>query len=156
MKKWMMLNCLMLMVSALVTVPRVSATETDAAVQATVNRPEFLRSGQTMNPGDYINPIYGSPVPPGYSFVVFQYDGNVVQYYVNYDGTYRVLWATHTAGTTANRFVMQTDGNLVLYDTANRVLWASDTQGHPGASLHLSRSNSLSIVYYGDVLRRLY
>ncbi|HET6919148.1 MAG TPA: fibronectin type III domain-containing protein [Jiangellaceae bacterium] len=56
------------------------------------------------------------------TFAIVQWDGNFVEYGSG------ALWATNTAGSGANRLVMQSDGNLVLY-AGSRVVWASNTVG---------------------------
>lgn len=56
------------------------------------------------------------------TFATVQWDGNFVEYGAG------ALWATNTAGSGANRLVMQSDGNLVLY-AGTRAVWASNTAG---------------------------
>jgi N-acetylmuramoyl-L-alanine amidase/uncharacterized protein YgiM (DUF1202 family) len=76
----------------------------------------------------------------GYKFR-FQQDGNLVMY--NPQG--QATWATGTNGTGADRFVVQTDGNVVLYD-GNKPLWATDTAGNPGAYFAIQGDGNL-VVY---------
>jgi hypothetical protein len=58
----------------------------------------------------------------GYTFTL-QADGNLVFY----ASGGRVLWATGTEGSKAERLTFQRDGNLVLYAAGNKPLWASNT-----------------------------
>ena len=58
-------------------------------------------------------------------FVIMQGDGNMV----GYTDAGGVTWATNTAGTgTANRLVIQSDGNAVIY-AGSRAVWATNTVG---------------------------
>jgi hypothetical protein len=72
----------------------------------------------------------------------FQTDGNVV---LSNNLTARVLWHTATGGRTdATRFLMQSDGNLVLY--ANNVpLWYSATAPNQKAYLEVQDDHNLVI-----------
>jgi hypothetical protein len=56
----------------------------------------------------------------------FQNDGNVV---LKRTRSGRVLWATGTAGSRADRLTMQEDGNAVLYTQRGRPLWSSGVTG---------------------------
>eukprot|EP00039_Didymoeca_costata_P010098 m.134964 g.134964 ORF g.134964 m.134964 type:complete len:427 (+) comp14707_c0_seq5:2878-4158(+) len=63
--------------------------------------------------------------PDGQCHLVLRDDGDVAYYGCPTCG--KVLWETKTAGSSGNKFVMQSDCNLVLYDSSNKVLWASNT-----------------------------
>ena len=43
-------------------------------------------------------------------------------------GAEKALWSTYTAGTGADRVVLQDDGNLVVYDASVKAQWASGTK----------------------------
>ena len=155
MQRWFFVSMIMLVLGGLNGVPAASATDTDLNVRATRVWCETLPAGATMHPGDYVG--YHSPASPcgQNARIIFQHDGNVVFYIINTSGQYIPRWATNTAGTSANRFVMQGDGNLVLYDTANRALWNSRTHGHPGAYLKFTYISFFDIrAADGTVLRR--
>ncbi|MFB2970221.1 S8 family serine peptidase [Aerosakkonema sp. BLCC-F183] len=76
----------------------------------------------------------------GYKFI-FQNDGNLVLY----NPQRKPIWATGTNGTTADRFSVQADGNVVLYDRGKAV-WATDTAGNPGAYFAIQNDGNL-VVY---------
>ncbi|GIG28892.1 hypothetical protein [Cellulomonas marina] len=75
--------------------------------------------------------------------LVLQGDGNLVLYV---SGT--AAWHAGTAGTDADRFAVQTDGNAVLYDRAGRPLWQSGTRGE-GVRLEVGTGPGLDL-YAGD------
>lgn len=79
----------------------------------------------------------------GYKFA-FQTDGNLVMR--NPEG--QAIWATGTNDTDADRFVVQTDGNVVLYE-GSEAIWATDTNGNPGAYFAIQGDGNL-VVYSSD------
>lgn len=52
--------------------------------------------------------------------LVFQRDGNLVEY----TGKYGATWSSGTYGRGAAKLILQTDGNMVIYTGSNRALWA--------------------------------
>jgi hypothetical protein len=70
----------------------------------------------------------------------YQGDGNLVAYQQA-----SPYWSSDSAGTTANRAAMQTDGNFVVYDVANVPRWNSGTHGHPGAFLRMLASCAATV-----------
>lgn len=84
-----------------------------------------LSAGQSLPRGGYLTSASGAYT------LVFQYDNNVVIY----DTSGHAYWSTQTSGKTANQFIMQSDGNLVLYNGSSLV-WSSGTSGSGGYYLN--------------------
>jgi RHS repeat-associated protein len=85
--------------------------------------------------------------PDGYSALVMQSDGNLVEYHGDLslgDSSATASWASNTSGS-GNYAIMQGDGNLVVYSSSNAPLWASNTSGNPGAYLTLDSSGLLTV-----------
>ncbi len=76
----------------------------------------------------------------GYA-LIFQNDGNLVIY----NPSRKPIWATGTEKTGANRFAVQSDGNVVLY-VDSTPLWATNTSGKPGSRLVMQDDGNL-VVY---------
>ena len=98
-----------------------------------------LVGGQSMSRGHTLKSAHGA------CRVEFQNDQNVVVY----DGAEPVWWVPGAAGSGANLFAMQTDGNLVLYNGPT-VIWSSGTSGKPGASLSMQDDCNLVIRHNGN------
>jgi len=73
-----------------------------------------------LNPGEMLNRGERLTSPSNRFFLQMQYDGNLVLYLA----PKLPLWASCTDNTSANRAVMQNDGNFVIYGDSNRVHWA--------------------------------
>jgi len=58
------------------------------------------------------------------------------------------IWASNTVGSGANHLRMQGDGNLVIYNGADRPVWASGTPRHYAAFLIVQ--NDGNVVIYND------
>ncbi|KAF3788536.1 Mannose-specific lectin [Nymphaea thermarum] len=109
--------------------------------------PNVLLSGQTLNPGEFLENgpykfimqldcnlvLYDGDRPLWASNTrmrgtecraILQKDANLVIYSENND----TVWASGTARERNNyRLIMQLDGNVVIYDPAGRPLWATNT-----------------------------
>ena len=91
--------------------------------------PDRLRPGQQLTEGQRISS------PNGLWTVTHQYGRVAVM------GSANPRWHTNTGGGpgsppygwVSGRFVMQTDGNLVLYEASGLARWSSSTWGNPGA-----------------------
>lgn len=92
----------------------------------------------------------GVPYFAGDGALIFQGDGNVV----NYGPNFSVRWASYTQNKGAVRAVFQSDGNFVVYAANNVPIWQSGTAGHPGATLRLQPNGSLAIVEESPVWAR--
>lgn len=57
-------------------------------------------------------------------YVIFQSDGNLV----TYDSAGKAVWSPNIHDRGGNKFIMQTDGNVVVY-AGTKVLWATRTNG---------------------------
>jgi len=66
----------------------------------------------------------------------------------------RQVWQTGTSGRGGVRVVMQGDGNLVLYDTNSNTVWSTRTDAHVGAVLVLGADGTLKINQRGTTLWR--
>ncbi|KAI8609377.1 hypothetical protein BC830DRAFT_845050 [Chytriomyces sp. MP71] len=77
---------------------------------------------QCLTPGQRVDVCQS--ISAGDFKATMQKDGNFVLYR---ESTMEPLWDTGSSGSTARRFVYQTDGNIVLYDNLGNHLWASNT-----------------------------
>ncbi|AZD65985.1 D-mannose binding lectin [Pseudomonas chlororaphis] len=84
----------------------------------------------------------GIPYFCGDGALIFQGDGNVV----NYGPNWSVRWASYTQNKGAVKAVFQADGNFVVYAANDVPLWNSGTGGNPGAVLRLQPNGGLSVV----------
>ena len=94
-----------------------------------------LESGSVLHKGDH------RLSPDKHSVLSLQDDGNLV-YYTDF----QPVWYTNTSGVSADRLIMQTDGNLVLYDSDSKPLWHSNTAGNQEAYLRLQADGNI-VVY---------
>jgi hypothetical protein len=72
-----------------------------------------LGLGQALNRGDVISS------PTGNYKLIFQLDGNLVQY----NAANQPVWYTGALDPSASKLILQNDGNLVLYNSANQPIW---------------------------------
>ena len=93
-----------------------------------------LVSGQSLSPGQYILS------PETQSALKFYTNGDVILYA---DG--KAIWGTGVNNTNANKFIMQTDGNLVEYTSGGQALWSS---GKSGSNTYLSMQSDGNLVEY--------
>jgi lysophospholipase L1-like esterase len=78
--------------------------------------------------------------------LVMQHDGNLVLY----GPSGHALWASNTAGRSADHLRMQGDGNLVIYGPGDSLVWASDTAGHPNSFLTVQNDGNVVIYSNGQ------
>jgi hypothetical protein len=109
---------------------------------------EFWFDGTIALPGEVLTTNQEIVSPNGQYRLVMQGDGNLVEY----NPTWKPVWASGTYGNPGDHAIMQTDGNFVVYSSTWKPLWASGTYGHPGAYLMLTDSGTLAIVYRGSVI----
>src|SRR5437899_2141504 len=83
--------------------------------------------------------------------LVLQTDGDLVLYRSHFG---IALWASNTAGKSADHAAMKADGNLVVESAGGAVYWQSNTAGNPSASAILQDDGDLSI--YDTVSNRLW
>jgi outer membrane protein assembly factor BamB len=96
-----------------------------------------LRAGEELTAGQALR----SPGSPGERFRLdLQEDGKLVVLRTDEGKT---VWQTDTAGTGANRLVMQHDGNLVLYARDGTPLWTTETDGQGGTRLVIQGDGNL-------------
>lgn len=99
-----------------------------------------LASGQSINRGEYLMSA------SAHTIASLQSDGNFVIYS---DGAPR--WNSGTAGTSASRLIMQSDGNLVLYNATGVPLWNTATSGNPGSQAIMQSDGNLVVYKSGGV-----
>ncbi|TFF09781.1 putidacin L1 family lectin-like bacteriocin [Pseudomonas sp. BCA14] len=92
----------------------------------------------------------GTPYFAGDGALIFQGDGNVV----NYGPNWSVRWASYTQNKGAVKAVFQADGNFVVYAANDVPLWNSGTGGHPGATLRLQPNGNLAVIQESPVWAR--
>jgi hypothetical protein len=78
--------------------------------------------------------------------LVHQHTGDLV-FYNNTDG--RVLWSSHTYGSSVGGCSLGPDGNLVIYDVEGYIVWQSGTAGNPGAVLIIEDGGN-AVIYSAD------
>ena len=104
-----------------------------------LNGPQVLRAGQYLNPGKYL-----MSSQKNYQ-LIYQSDGNVVEY--NIGG--QAVWNSGTGGRASGHLSMQTDGNLVAYSRTNQAYWQSGTGG-TGNGNHVLMQNDGNLVIYNS------
>lgn len=73
--------------------------------------------------------------------LVHQPDGNVVLYVQG-----RAIWSTNTSNQQSQKFILQSDGNLVHYGPGNHPLWASSTSGR-GSTVMVVQDDHNLVIY---------
>lgn len=103
-------------------------------------KPTEITAGQEILRGQSITSVDGR------FELILDIGGNLVLYPLPWPGHDNHLWRSNTAGSDAQRAIMQSDGNFVIYDSHNHALWASGTccnPAHPGAYLALQNDGNL-------------
>jgi len=119
--------------AAVLTLNGLSATSASGADRTGTN---VLSTGQTLTAGQRLTSLNGS-----YS-AVMQRDGRFAVY-----GPHGRGWATKPSS--ANRIVMQADGNLVAYNPTNKVTYTSRTPS-PFSDELVMRSDGNLVIVSGD------
>jgi len=109
---------------------------TSGSVVSTTGR-SYLVPGQALTAGQSVYSIDGR------FRLTLQTDGNLVV--LDRWNDHVALWSTNTAGSGADRFVFQSDGNLVLYKGTTAV-WSANTAGDGGTKLSLGRNGNLILT----------
>ncbi len=99
-----------------------------------------LNSGESLNKDDLLLS------PDSQSALTLQRDGNVALH-----ANFKTVWNTGVFPT-ANRLVMQGDGNLVLYTAGGQALWNTATAGNPGARLVVQTDGNLVMYSAGNAV----
>ena len=86
-----------------------------------------VAQGDTMQPGEILNPDESIWSANRQYRFIYQTDGNLVLYEDGSDGR-SDLWASGTDGSFLGVCIMQDDGNLVVYDADAQRVWASGTR----------------------------
>ena len=124
----------------------VGAATTSGTVGTTKSDTVELTAASTLVAGEQIDAGSRMSSPNGQFHLAVQTDGNAVVYVTK---TNRSRWSTNTLGATADRLLMQADGNLVLYSADGSALWASNTAGHSGAQLAIENDGRVVLVWEG-------
>jgi len=103
-------------------------------------------TGDTMRPGQVLNPGQSIRANNGKFTFTLQTDGNLVLYKALSTGGQVALWASNTNGRPTQVCIMQGDGNLVLYDVDGAALWSSNTFKDAGARL-VMQDDANAVVY---------
>lgn len=123
--------------TASITLPFTVVTERTIAPSDSLS---MLQSGQSLRKGDSIISTDKNSV------LRFQENGNV-ELFVNF----KKVWETKTQDATADRFINQGDGNLVLYNMANAALWSSGTQQVTPTTLKLQPDGNLVLYSNSNI-----
>ncbi len=108
--------------------------------------PGPLAQGDSMEPGELLQPGKSLTSANGKYTFVYQTDGNLVLYR-NADS--QSLWESGTRGKPLGVVVLQADGNLVMYGLRFDSHWSSDTAGNPGSRL-LVQDDGNVVIYRTD------
>lgn len=103
-------------------------------------------TGDTMRPGQVLNPGQSIRSNSGKFTFIQQIDGNLVLYKNLSTGGQQALWASNTNGKPTQVCIMQGDGNLVLYDVDGNALWSSNTFHDAGARL-VMQDDANAVIY---------
>jgi hypothetical protein len=103
-------------------------------------------TGDTMRPGQVLNPGQSIRSNSGKFTFIMQTDGNLVLYKNLSTGGQKALWASNTNGKPTQVCIMQLDGNLVLYDVDGNALWSSNTFHDAGARL-VMQDDGNAVIY---------
>jgi hypothetical protein len=103
-------------------------------------------TGDTMRPGQVLNPGQSIRSNSGKFTFILQADGNLVLYKNLSTGGQKALWASNTNGKPTQVCIMQSDGNLVLYDVDGNALWSSNTFHDAGARL-VMQDDGNAVIY---------
>jgi hypothetical protein len=103
-------------------------------------------TGDTMRPGQVLNPGQSIRSNSGKFTFILQTDGNLVLYKNLSTGGQKSLWASNTNGKPTQVCIMQGDGNLVLYDVDGKALWSSNTFHDAGARL-VMQDDGNAVIY---------
>jgi len=103
-------------------------------------------TGDTMRPGQVLNPGQSIRSNSGKFTFIMQTDGNLVLYKNLSTGGQKALWASNTNGKPTQVCIMQGDGNLVLYDVDGKALWSSNTFHDAGARL-VMQDDGNAVIY---------
>jgi hypothetical protein len=100
--------------------------------------------GDTMQPGQVLNPGDVLTSADGRYQLIYQLDGNLV---LSLGAA--VLWASGTRGRGFGVCIMQNDGNLVLYIAGPYPVWTSGTNGSAGSRFVL-QNDGTGVIYRPD------
>ena len=110
--------------------------------------PSKTRVNGTLAPGQALNPGQSMQSDNKLHTLSMLSDGHVVLYNQQSRG---IWWAPNTRESIPpGRFIMQTDGNLVLYDSGGNPRWASNTCNNPGAFLRVQNDGNLVVYRVGS------
>lgn len=103
-------------------------------------------TSNTLCPGQVLPPNGAFGSPHGVYFLVYQLDGNLVEYNTNgFQAGGGAVWASNTAGTHPGSVVMSPSGSLQIFDAGGNLIYQSST-AQPGAYLSLADTGNLSIL----------
>uniref|UniRef100_A0A672YGJ7 Bulb-type lectin domain-containing protein n=1 Tax=Sphaeramia orbicularis TaxID=375764 RepID=A0A672YGJ7_9TELE len=75
----------------------------------------------------------------------FTGDGNLAIF------TWNPIWSTNTAGSKADRIVLEKNSNLAMYTSDNQIIWLSDTHSNTTSDrMHLAITNDGKLVLDRD------
>lgn len=103
-------------------------------------------TGDTMRPGQVLNPGQSIRSASGRFTFSMQTDGNLVLYKTLSTGGQQARWASNTNGRPTQVCIMQADGNLVLYDVDGNALWSSNTF-HDGGAHFVLQDDGNGVIY---------
>lgn len=100
-------------------------------------------SAVPLLPGEELKAGQARVSPRGSFALVYQADGDLVLVRVV---DKRVMWRSGTAGTSAGRATLQTDGNFVVYDAGKTARWSSKTDKKTATALLVGEGGEVRLL----------
>ena len=122
-------------------------TETHVYKSSAESDPLAGPTATVLTPGQSLAQGQGIYSPDGRYYFTLQSDGNLVVY--DRHDNMQALWNSQTAGSGANRLVLETDGNLVLY-AGTQVVWTINKAGQGGTRVVMQGDGNLVLYSAGN------
>ncbi len=103
----------------------------------------------TLKPREQLGRAESLTSKNGRYMLKLQEDGNLVLYRLKKDKTvHSALWSSGTNGQSAEKAVMQIDGNFVIYNYNKKAIWNSGTSDVENIDAFLVLQNDGNLVMY--------
>jgi hypothetical protein len=126
------------------TTPPSFSSSTSVATQPTPTPPPQAQ-GDSVEPGEVLNPDQSISSANGSYILYYQSDGNLVLYKgAGPPSPGPPLWDSNTVGETLGICTMETNGNFAIR-AAGKLIWSSHTAGNPGSRLVVGDDGNVAI-----------